>query len=158
MHLDLFQGSSYSPRLVRKGALTTVFDPFRQAFVAFTPEEWVRQHLLHYLVTELLYPRGVCGVEIPVVVNRRTLRADIVAYSKPRQPFLLVECKAEHVPIRREVVEQVAQYNQVLQAPYFAVSNGHEHLIFAHQDNAFLSLDHYPDFPTLSAQGQEDNL
>lgn len=147
MHLDLFHGSAYVPKLQRRGQLTTVFDPFRQAFVAFTPEEWVRQHFLYYLTHTLQYPRGACGVEVPVLVNRRMLRADVVVYSRLRRPFLLVECKAEQVPLRREVVEQVAQYNMVFNAPYFAVTNGHEHLIFACQGDTTASLEAYPPFP-----------
>jgi hypothetical protein len=105
-----------------------VYDPVRDKYVRLTPEEWVRQHFVQYLVQEQGVPAGLLAVEpsfkAPSGLPRR---ADIVAYDRQGQPLLLVECKAPRVAIQQAVFDQVAAYNTVVQARYFVVTNGQDH-------------------------------
>ena len=93
-----------------------LYDVFRKKFVLLTPEEWVRQHLLHYLVKELL-------------VEGQKRRYDAVVYDAHFQPMLLIECKAPQVAITQAVFDQAARYNRTLDIPYILVSNGLQHLM-----------------------------
>ena len=122
---------SYQPLLRPEGNGWAIYDPVRRMYVALTPEEWVRQSLLNYLLGYRGYPAGLMAVERLVEVNRQPQRADVVAYSRRAIPYLLVGCKAPSVPIDRAVLEQAARYNAVLRARYFAVTNGLVSHIFA---------------------------
>jgi type I site-specific restriction endonuclease len=104
-----------------------IFDPIRRRFVALTPEEWVRQHFINYLVTEKGYPKGLISVEVPLVINRVNHRADIVCFSSEAKPILVVECKAPNVRISGQTLRQVSRYNLLLKAPFLVVTNGLVH-------------------------------
>ena len=104
-----------------------VFDVIRKKYVALTPEEWVRQHIIHYLTGMLKYPAGLMAVEALVKVNGLNQRADIVVYDKKGTPAMIVECKAPDVKIGNEVFEQAARYDMKLGVKYLFVSNGLKH-------------------------------
>ncbi|WP_439184074.1 type I restriction enzyme HsdR N-terminal domain-containing protein [Carboxylicivirga taeanensis] len=104
-----------------------VFDEVRKKYVVLTPEEWVRQHFIHYLVKHLNYSPGLVAVEIPVKVNGLSQRADIVLYNKKGKPVVIVECKAPDVPVTRRVFNQAARYNTQLKVDYLIVTNGLQH-------------------------------
>ncbi|MHA6248113.1 type I restriction enzyme HsdR N-terminal domain-containing protein [Pontibacter sp. CAU 1760] len=95
--------------------------------MVLTPEEWVRQHVVHYLIGTLSYPKGLISIERGANYNQLQKRADLCVYDQSGKPHLLVECKAAHVPITQEVVKQVSVYNQTLQAPYLLITNGLQH-------------------------------
>lgn len=95
--------------------------------MALTPEEWVRQHVLNYLVHELGCPASLISVEHTIALNRLVKRADLVVHDRAAKPLLLVECKAPHVPMDQRVLEQVARYNLVFRVPYLFVTNGLVH-------------------------------
>ncbi|MBL7952995.1 MAG: type I restriction enzyme HsdR N-terminal domain-containing protein [Flavobacteriales bacterium] len=104
-----------------------VFDPVRQRWVALTPEEWVRQHVVNYLIHDLGCPRSLIGVEAALEFNGMARRADIVVYGNAGRPVALVECKAPGVAIGQRTFEQAARYNQVFQVRYLMVTNGSKH-------------------------------
>ncbi len=104
-----------------------VFDSIRKKFVALTPEEWVRQHFIHYLTDHLNVPRSLIAVEAPLHYHRLKKRSDILVYGKDGAPCLIVECKAPEVPVTQAVFDQVAMYNRELKVPYLAVTNGMVH-------------------------------
>jgi type I site-specific restriction endonuclease len=104
-----------------------VFDVIRKKYVALTPEEWVRQHIIHYLAGVLKYPAGLMAVEALVKVNGMNQRADIVVYDKKGMPAMIVECKAPDVKVGNEVFEQAARYDIKLGVKYLFVSNGLKH-------------------------------
>ena len=110
----------------RKVALqrTQIFDAFRNKFVALTPEEWVRQHMLNYLYEHLHYPKNLLGVEVSLKLNNLSKRADIVVYKKDLTPWMLVECKAAEVEITQVVFDQAARYNITMRVPFLVVTNG----------------------------------
>lgn len=101
-----------------------VFDTVRSRYVALTPEEWVRQHFIHYLHSELLYPFELMQVEGAITLNGMTRRCDIVVYDQDVKPFIIVECKKETVPLTQKVLDQACRYNLVLQVPYLCLTNG----------------------------------
>ncbi|WP_430813207.1 type I restriction enzyme HsdR N-terminal domain-containing protein [Carboxylicivirga sp. RSCT41] len=114
-------------RTKQAGNKTQVFDEVRKKFVALTPEEWVRQHFIHYLVNGLGYAPGLIAVEMLVKVNGLSQRADIVLYDKKGLPRVIVECKAPEVAVGRAVFNQAARYNTRLNVDYLIVTNGMQH-------------------------------
>lgn len=96
----------------------------RKKYVALTPEEWVRQHLLQYMMIEKGYPAGLLSVEKKIILNGLTKRTDVVAYTKDARPLLLAECKAPEVKIDQHVFDQAARYNMILGVQFYVLSNG----------------------------------
>lgn len=101
-----------------------VFDIVRNRFVALTPEEWVRQNVIHYLHFELGYPLELLQVEGTITLNGMTRRCDIVVYDSEVRPLVIVECKRETVPLSQKVIDQACRYNLVLHVPYLCLTNG----------------------------------
>ena len=130
-----------------------VFDSFRKRFVALTPEEWVRQHFLHWLVTHKAYPRGLIAVETTLRYLRLKKRADAIVYRQSGQPLMIIECKSPDVQITQNVFDQVARYNKPHGVAYLAVTNGLSHYCCHWQPGAasWQFLDTFPDFNQLSS-------
>ena len=105
-----------------------IFDPVRRKYVALTPEEWVRQHFVHYLITHLKVPMSHIAVEKSLRVNNLAKRADIVIFKGGLKPILAVECKAPSVEINEEVFYQVLRYNMALRVDYLVLTNGLRHI------------------------------
>lgn len=104
-----------------------IWDSFRKKFVALTPEEWVRQHMLHFLVDQRHFPASLLGVEVALTVNHLARRCDILAWNRLGKPLMIVECKAPHVEITQDAFDQVARYNLPLAAKFLVVTNGLRH-------------------------------
>ena len=124
-----------------------VYDIIRKKPIMLTPEEWVRQHMIHYLHNDLGYPKGLLKVESGVMYNTRLKRSDIVIYNSAGKPHILVECKAPSVKIDQSTLEQVAMYNRTLNAPIIILTNGLTHYTFELGENGeLLNLDKIPQF------------
>ena len=104
-----------------------IFDIVRKNFFVLTPEEWVRQHVIHYLIFNKKYPKGLMQIEKLIKYNNLKTRADIVALNKNADPILLVECKAPSIKIDKNAFDQIAKYNFTLKAKYLFVTNGLDH-------------------------------
>jgi len=104
-----------------------LFDPIRKKFIFLTPEEWVRQNTIQYLLVEKKYPKSLTSVERVITVKNRLKRYDIVIYNSDGSIFLLVECKAPNVRVTQETFDQIARYNSDLRAEYLMITNGLEH-------------------------------
>ena len=117
----------YPIRIRTQGQRRYVFDEFRKKYVVLTPEEYVRQHFLHYLVNELSYPKSLIKVESGIKYNRMSKRTDITVYDRQARPFLLVECKSTKVDLDGKVFDQLSVYNQTIKANYLVVTNGLKH-------------------------------
>ena len=122
-----------------------IFDPFRKSWIILTPEEWVRQNTLQYLVQTCNYPSSSIAVEKTIQLGELNKRFDIVVY-KNEHPFLLVECKEMNVPISQKTLEQVMRYNISLQAAYFVITNGTDCFAFKKQDGDMVGVDVFPIF------------
>lgn len=111
-------------KFVRVGERTLVFDPIRKKEIVATPEEILRQMILHFLLEEKNCPAGLIRVEKGVKMNGMTKRADILIHDKNGEPWLLVECKSPKVAVNQDVFDQTARYNLALKVPFLAVTNG----------------------------------
>jgi type I site-specific restriction endonuclease len=120
---------NYQFRLKEEDKKTKIFDSIRKKYVVLTPEEWVRQHIIEYLIQEKDYPRGLIMVETSLKQNGRARRSDIVCYHSNKSPILLVECKAPEVKITQEAFDQISRYNIAYRVPLLLVSNGINHFV-----------------------------
>lgn len=114
-------------RLQQKEGRTMVFDSVRKRYVALTPEEWVRQHFVHFLIEHKHYPEGRIGNEISLRVGDMNKRCDTVIYDRNARPLAIVEYKAPSVAITQRVFDQTWRYNMPLHVPYIIISNGLQH-------------------------------
>lgn len=120
----------------------TIFDPLRQRYVALTPEEWVRQHFVHYLTSCKGYPSTLLANEVQITLGSMTRRCDTVLYDNHLRARMIVEYKAPTVPLTQQVFDQIARYNLVLRVEWLVVSNGISHyccqLDYVHGTYTFL--------------------
>ncbi len=104
-----------------------IFDPVRRKYVRLTPEEWVRQNFVQYLVNEGKYPVGLLGVEVFFRLNKLKRRIDILVHDRSGRPVMIVECKEPDVKIDDKVFDQIVNYNMSYKVPYIVVTNGIDH-------------------------------
>ena len=128
-----------------------VFDILRRRYVALTPEEWVRQHFVNYLINHLGYPAPLLANEVQLTVGEKHLRADTVLFSRDMRPRMIVGYKAPSVAITPDVFNQIAVYNTLLHVDYLVVSNGIEHYCrrIDYTTGQALPLDHIPTYDML---------
>lgn len=138
---------AYDVRIRQQGSETCIYDQVRQTYVALTGEEWVRQHFVNYLTTQLNVPVGLIAVEKGFLFQGMSRRADIVVHDRFAAPWLVIECKAPEVPVNQRVFDQVGRYNRVIQAPYVGVTNGQNHYCFTVQAEEIQFLDGFPEYP-----------
>ncbi len=125
MHQLNFQ--KYQFRFKSSENKTLIFDEIRKKFIILTPEEWVRQHVVQFLISEKKYPKSLINVEKQLKVKDTVKRYDVVVYNRDGNIFLIVECKAPSIPITQQTFDQIARYNLVANATYLMVTNGLEH-------------------------------
>jgi hypothetical protein len=112
------------------GEKVEIFDSIRKKYVVLTPEEWVRQHFVNYLVNHLHYPKSLIKLEGGLKYNTLSKRSDIVVYDRKGNPFMLVECKSKDVKLNQKVVNQISIYNLKIGAPYQVITNGLIHYCY----------------------------
>ncbi len=117
----------YSFRIIKEGKKEMIFDPARKKYVKLTPEEWVRQNFIQYLVQEGKYPPGLLGVEVMFLYNRLKKRTDILVHNRQGEPVMIVECKSPDIKLDDQVFDQIATYNLQFKVPYLVVTNGLVH-------------------------------
>ncbi|MBU3807860.1 MAG: type I restriction enzyme HsdR N-terminal domain-containing protein [Candidatus Phocaeicola faecipullorum] len=114
-------------KIADKDGKRYILDILRKRYVALTPEEWVRQHFVHYLINHMGYPSGLLANEVSIKLNGTSKRCDTVLYSTSLSPRMIVEYKAPVVNITQEVFNQISRYNIVLRVDYLIVTNGITH-------------------------------
>ena len=122
---------------------------WRRRYVRLTPEEHVRQTILHVLETQYEYPHGLIGVEVPIEVAGLKKRCDAIVYNRLMQPLMLIEFKAETVPLTQQVFDQAAIYNRHLQVPYLMVSNGKDTIVAEVLATEYRFLTYVPNYQEL---------
>lgn len=127
-----------------------VFCAWRRRFVRLTPEEWVRQQVLSSLESESGYPHALIAVEVPIEVAGLRKRCDAIVYSPQMQPLMLLEFKAESVPLTQKVLDQAAVYNRQLHVPYLVLSNGAQRIVARVLPNQYEYLNQIPLWNQLS--------
>jgi hypothetical protein len=142
---------SYQPKLRQHPEHTEIFDISRKKYVKLTPEEWVRQSFINYLITEKGYPASLIVVEIALKYNKLTKKADIIVYDNTLKPKVIVECKAPEIKLTQDVFDQIARYNFVTKVDYLIVTNGMEHYCckMDYFDNTYKFLEAIPDYKEL---------
>ena len=118
---------SFDKKVIQKEGKPFIFDIIRRQYVALTPEEWVRQHFVHFLISEKGYPQSLMANEVQLKLNGMSRRCDTVAYDRTLKPRVIIEYKAPTVNITQQVFDQICRYNMVLQVDYLIVSNGLAH-------------------------------
>ena len=108
-----------------------IFDGIRKKYIVLTPEEWVRQHFINYLVTDFKYPKSLLKVEGGLIYNTLQKRSDILVFDREGKPWMIIECKSPVQKLSQETLRQASVYNSTLKAKYVTVSNGLVHLCAA---------------------------
>ncbi len=117
----------YNFKLKSSENKTLIFDKLRKKYMVLTPEEWVRQHYVCFLIEEKKYPISLIALEKQLTINNRKKRTDILVFNKKGNHEIIVECKAPSIKITQETFDQIARYNLKLKANYLIVTNGLEH-------------------------------
>ncbi|MDB5281991.1 MAG: restriction endonuclease subunit [Bacteroidota bacterium] len=125
----------YNFRIEERQESKVIFDIARKKLVVLTPEEWVRQHILQYMVHDLNYPLSHIAVERGIELNGLQKRFDIVVFATSGKPIMIIECKAPEEPLNEKVFEQIARYNLSLKVDYLWVTNGTRNFCCALGDN-----------------------
>ena len=118
---------TYTFKIKSKENNYAIFDIIRKKYMVLTPEEWVRQHIVHYLIEEKKYPISLIAVEKKLTINNLTKRTDVLVFNTLGLPEIIVECKAPSVKITQDSFDQIARYNLKLKANYLIVTNGLTH-------------------------------
>ncbi len=141
----------YSFKITGDDKSEMIFDPLRKKYVKLTPEEWVRQNFLQYLIQQGKYSPGLIGVEVMFPLFRVKRRIDILVHDRTGQPVMIVECKSPDIPINDEVFDQIVCYNMEFKVPYIIVTNGLVHYICKvnHEDKSWEFLNVIPLFEDL---------
>jgi hypothetical protein len=143
--------SSYNFKVKEPDNKKVIFDIARKKWVALTPEEWVRQHILHYLIYDKKYPHSLIAVERGIELNGLQKRFDLVVFTNTGKPKMIIECKAPEEPLNEKVFEQIARYNLSLKVDYLWVTNGALNFV-SRLTGGIQLLESVPDWPDFANQ------
>lgn len=141
----------FAVKVIEKDGKPSIWDPSRRKFVALTPEEWVRQHFVNYLVTEKEYPKELLANEVSIKLNGTSKRCDTIVYNRFLEPLMIIEYKAPHIEITSTVFDQIVRYNMALHVDFLTVSNGIRHFCckIDYEKQAYTFLTGIPDYNML---------
>ena len=139
---------NYKFKLKSNENKTLIFDNLRKKYMVLTPEEWVRQHFVQFLIEEKKYPASLIAIEKQVLVNNLKKRSDILVFNKEGNPEIIVECKAPKIKITQATFDQIARYNSKLRANFLVVTNGLSHFYckMDFEKETYLFLKEIPDY------------
>jgi hypothetical protein len=139
---------TYDFKLKDQDGVVRIFDEIRKKYLVLTPEEWVRQNFVRFLVKDMNYPASLIAMEIGLKYNQLRKRADILIYDKQGAALLMVECKAPEVKISQDAFDQVARYNMAFKVKYLVVTNGLHHFCcrMNYTDKSYEYLEMIPPF------------
>ena len=133
---------TYSFRIKKESNKQLIYDDIRKKFLVLTPEEWVRQNFIRFLIKEKGFSASLMAIETGLKINQNQFRADLLVYNRSGNPLLVVEFKAPQVKISQDTFDQIARYNMKFRVPYLIVSNGLNHYCcqvdFVEESYAFL--------------------
>jgi hypothetical protein len=138
----------YKFRLKSNENKTLIFDNLRKKYMVLTPEEWVRQHFVQFLIEEKKYPTSLIAIEKQLTINNRKKRTDILVFNKEGNHEIIVECKAPKIKITQATFDQIARYNLKLKANYLIVTNGLDHFYckMDFENESYIFLKDIPDY------------
>ena len=141
----------FDAKIEARSGKNVIFDVIRKRYVALTPEEWVRQHFVHFLIAHKGYPVALMSNEVLLNLNGTKKRCDTVLYRRDLTARMIVEYKAPHIEITQAVFDQITRYNMVLKVDYLIVSNGMQHYCcrMNYDDRSYVFLKDIPDYSLL---------
>ncbi len=142
---------AYGANVKDKGGKPYILDILRRKFIKLTPEEWVRQHFIHFLISHKGYPTALLANEVELTVGQKKLRCDSILYSRDLSPRMIIEYKAPTIQITQNTFNQIFAYNTLLHAEYLVVSNGMSHYCcrIDYQQGAYTFLQDIPEYKQL---------
>lgn len=146
--------TAYDFDIIQRDGREMILDTLRHKYVVITPEEWVRQNFVRYLIESLGYPQGRTAIETGFMFQGMQCRADVLVYDKQGKALLMGECKAPDIKLKQTVFDQIGRYNTVVQADYLVVTNGLQHYCcqIDRKNNTYQFLDTVPHFETLKSR------
>ncbi len=140
---------AFEPQLLKKEDQVFIFDFLRKKHLVLTPEEWVRQHWIRFLIDHQNFPKGLVTSEKGLVYNGLQKRTDLLVFDRSGLPYFLIECKAPEVEINQKVLSQAVAYNQILKCPFIALSNGNRHVFMEYvvEEGKFIQQKSLPPIP-----------
>ena len=121
---------SFEYKLKEVNGKVWIFDGIRKKYIVLTPEEWVRQHFINYLIQHLNYPKALFKVETGLSYNQLAKRSDIIVFNRQGEPWMVIECKAPHIQLDEQAARQASMYSKTLNVRYLVLTNGIKHLCF----------------------------
>ncbi len=142
---------NYPFKITQKDGLYFIFDEIRKKHLVLTPEEWVRQHFIRYLIALKNFPSSLLKIEGGLSLNQTKKRSDILVYNNLGEKIMVIECKAPSVPITQATFDQAARYNSIYKAPWLAVTNGlnHYYAKIDHTNGKFYFVQELPEYKDL---------
>lgn len=137
---------AYEYRVKKEKEKEMIFDELRKTWVRLTPEEWVRQNFIRFLIHTKAYPASLVALEKKIVVGEMVKRFDVLVYNKEHQPWMMVECKSTDVQLKEEVLNQVLRYNIAIPVEYIVITNGVYCMAFRKREAQLFSLSELPAF------------
>ena len=133
-------------RMKKENNREMIFDESRKTWLRLTPEEWVRQNFIRYLINIKNYPSSLVALEKKIMVGEMVKRFDILVFNKHHEPWMMVECKSTAISLNEDVLSQVLRYNIALPVQYMVITNGNYCMAFVKRDTQLVPLDELPAF------------
>ncbi len=133
-------------KIEQRDGVNEIFDIIRKKWLILSPEEWVRQNILDYLLVSKNYPASLIAVEKEIKLGELKKRCDIVVYNRKAHPWMIIECKEMNVSLSQKTMEQILRYHITLPAKYLIISNGIYSFGFVKKDGKFMEINNFPDF------------
>lgn len=149
INLPILNLPQFEPQLQQRDGKLWIFDSLRKKFLVLTPEEWVRQHWINFLINHHNFPKGLFALEKGLKYNQMNKRTDLVVFDRQRNPYLLVECKAPGIKIDEKTLNQIMTYNSRLNCLNLVLSNGinHIYMTFSNEEKIYLQKSTVPERP-----------
>lgn len=133
-------------QIKEKDSKEIIFDEIRKSWIVLTPEEWVRQNFIHYLVQTMNYPSALIGIEKEIALGELKKRFDVLVYDTSHQPWMMIECKAMDVELSEKVLEQIIRYHVSVPVPYIVITNGSYTYAWEKKESRLFELTSLPQF------------
>jgi len=134
------------PKTRQRSGVNEIFDAIRKKWLVLTPEEWVRQNILQFLLLKKNYPTSLIAIEKEIRLGELKKRCDIVVYNRDFEPWMIIECKEMNVSLSQKTIEQVLRYHITLPAKFLIISNGSYCFGFDKKEGQFMQINTFPDF------------
>lgn len=133
-------------KMKQREGINEVFDAIRKRWLLLTPEEWVRQNFIQFLLIKKNYPASLIAIEKEIKLGELKKRCDVVIYNRQLQPWMIIECKEMNVALGEKTLEQILRYHITLPAKYLIITNGSYCFGFKKEKDQFFQIDLFPDY------------